>query len=621
METKQKKINEHQNTKIILDELKKQNQIIIDKSPIAIELYDKNGLFLNANPACLSLFGVMNISEVEKFSLFDDPNISDSHKSELKQGNNIRYETVFDFDKVLYSNLYHTSKTGQIILDIIISTISSEDGTISGYLLQIQDITQRKQMEETLRKSEERYRLAISMLPDMLFYLDSQGKFLDCHANKDNILLLPKEAFIGKTMFEVMPPNIAELGMQAIEKAINNNTVECFEYDLDMPNGRQFFEMRIVNSAPNEVLGIARNYTARHKMEQSLFETETRYRVLFNKSPDGMLIIDPLTMRFLEFNDSACKQLGYSREEFSELCISDINVSETNEETKQQIKKAVDQGRDDFEASHRTKQGKIRNIHVTAQNIIISGDPVYYCTWRDITEQKNDQAAIENYMHILTHDLRSAMGPILGFSDLLKEDGYSPEEVKNFASIINNSGQKMLALMESYLLLKKIECGQAVLSKKPKTIFEIIEEIKKIFAGLKSNGCNLRVVPTSLLLGSVDYGFFQKTISMDDVLFSSLITNLLNNAIEEAVKRDKQVNVDIHKEGSYLILSFTNSGEIPQDIQSRLFQKFVSGKSNGTGIGLYSAKLIAEAHDWELIHQPLPDKTCFMIKIPDTEKS
>lgn len=619
METK-KRINEHQITKNMLDEVKKQNQIIIDKSPIAIELYDKNGFFLNANPACLSLFGVMNVSELEKFSLFDDPNISESHKSELRQGNSMRYESIFDFDKVAYLNLYNTSKTGQIILDTIISTTSSEDGAVSGYLLQIQDITQRKQIEETLRKSEERYRLAIAMLPDMLFYLDSKGKFLDCHTNEDNMLLLPKEVFIGKNLSEVMPPDIAELGMQAIERAVNNNNVECFEYELDMPNGRQFFEMRFLNSAPNEVLGIARNYTARHKMERSLIETEARYRALFNKSPDGMLIIDPLTMRFLEFNDSACKQLGYSREEFSDLCISDINVSETNEETRQQIQKAIDQGRDDFEASHRTKQGKIRNIHVTAQNINILGSPVYYCTWRDITEQKNDQAAIENYMHILTHDLRSAMGPILGFSDLLKEDGYSPEEVKNFAGIINDSGRKMLALMEGYLLLKKIECGQTVLSKKPKTIFEIIEEIKKIFVGLKSNGCNLRVIPASLLLGSIDFGFFQKMLSMDDVLFNSLITNLLNNAIEEATRRDKLINVDIHKEDDHIMLSFTNSGEIPHDIQSRLFQKFVSGKSSGTGIGLYSAKLIAEAHDWELIYRPLPGKTSFVIKIPDGPK-
>jgi signal transduction histidine kinase len=52
-----------------------------------------------------------------------------------------------------------------------------------------------------------------------------------------------------------------------------------------------------------------------------------------------------------------------------------------------------------------------------------------------------------------------------------------------------------------------------------------------------------------------------------------------------------------------------------------LFQKFVTGKSTGTGIGLYSAKLIAEAHGWELIYEPLPGKTCFLIKILDKENN
>lgn len=378
----------------------------------------------------------------------------------------------------------------------------------------------------------------------------------------------------------------------------------------------------IRNDAGEAILvnGVVWDVTEHRKMERSLSDAEVRYRVLFDQSPDGVVIIDPTTANILEFNETACKQLGYSREEFAKLNISDIDIVETIDETKLHIKNVISHGRSDFETMHRSKQGKIRNIRVTAQSIDILGNFVYHCTWRDITEQKNDQTAIENYMHILTHDLRSAMGPILGFSDLLKEDEYSPEEVKNFAGIINDSGRKMLALMEGYLLLKKIECGQAVLSKKPKTIFEIIEEIKKIFVGLKNNGCNLRVISSSLLLGSIDFGFFQKTILMDDVLFNSLITNLLNNAIEEATRRDKLINVDIHKEDDHLILSLTNSGEIPHDIQSRLFQKFVSGKSGGTGIGLYSAKLIAEAHDWELIYQPLPDKTCFIIKIPNGEK-
>ena len=130
------------------------------------------------------------------------------------------------------------------------------------------------------------------------------------------------------------------------------------------------------------------------QVEASLHDTEKLYHLLFDHSPDGILIVDPATTRFLDFNETACRQHGYSREEFSQLSVFDVEVDETPEEIQLHIEYVIQRGISDFETRHRTKQGEIINLHVTAQYTEVLGKPVYYCIIRDITERKRMQTAL-----------------------------------------------------------------------------------------------------------------------------------------------------------------------------------------------------------------------------------
>jgi len=137
------------------------------------------------------------------------------------------------------------------------------------------------------------------------------------------------------------------------------------------------------------------------KGSQSLREAECRYRAFFEQNPDGVVILDPETARPLEFNDQASMQLGYSRQEFARLHLWDIEAKETAAESRARIRKIMDEGNDDFDTMHRTKQGEIRHAHVTAQMINVAGRPVYHCIWRDITERKRIENRLERLAECL----------------------------------------------------------------------------------------------------------------------------------------------------------------------------------------------------------------------------
>ncbi len=166
------------------------------------------------------------------------------------------------------------------------------------------------------------------------------------------------------------------------------------------------------------VIGTYVDITERKRTEQLLKKETTFRQILFESSPDGMVIIDPLTARFVEFNTAAHRQLRYSREEFARLSIIDIEAVETAWGVKNRIAAVLQSGHADFETVQRARDGELRHIHVTAQVLEILGQPTYYCIWRDITERKQLQAALEKRLDALTAPLAAETG--LAFEELFR---------------------------------------------------------------------------------------------------------------------------------------------------------------------------------------------------------
>ena len=146
------KVVREQKLKQALERSEERFKEIFEQSPIGIELYDRNALLLEVNPSCLDIFGIQNASHIKGLKLFDDPNLPPKAKEKLLEGETVRYDVAFDFEQVKKLRLYETIKSGIIYLHVVITPIrETGDHGAGGYLVQVQDVTERKLAEEHVR--------------------------------------------------------------------------------------------------------------------------------------------------------------------------------------------------------------------------------------------------------------------------------------------------------------------------------------------------------------------------------------------------------------------------------------------------------------------------------------
>jgi PAS domain S-box-containing protein len=138
---------------------------IFSQSPIGIAVYDPNDLLVEANKSFMDIFGVSDPDHMQGLKLLDDPNISSTHKARLYHGETVKYESPFDFDKVNELDLFETTRSGTGYLEVVITPMEhGTDHYTSGHLVQIQDITQRKLMEQEKKELQTQRMKSISTL-------------------------------------------------------------------------------------------------------------------------------------------------------------------------------------------------------------------------------------------------------------------------------------------------------------------------------------------------------------------------------------------------------------------------------------------------------------------------
>ena len=348
----------------------------LDAAANAIFITDRRGVIEWVNPAFTRVTG-----HSAEEAIGQTPRI-------LKSGKHTRafYKTLWDTilaGEVWRAEMVNRTRDGELFhAQQTITPLRGPNGEINSFVAIQQDITERVQAEAALRESERNRRLVLDNVDEIVYFvelgadnmLSGQVRFVSGRVEK--ILGYQSEEFIRdrELWFSSIHPDDVPVLAESTRAifASGQPSMRAYRMRSRRTEDYHWMEDHVVPQLDSAGVvigqfGVARDITERKHAEEGLRNAEARYRTIFEQSPNGVLLIDLETGKTIEANETAHKQLGYTREEFAALRISDYEALENPEETAQHMQKIIHEGSDDFETLHRTKSGELRNMHVWAK--------------------------------------------------------------------------------------------------------------------------------------------------------------------------------------------------------------------------------------------------------------
>ena len=367
-------------------------QTIIHAAMDGFWLMGIQGCFLDVNDAYCHLTGysrdeilTLNIQDIEAAETLEATAL---HIQRIKETGTDRFETK------------HRCKDGRIVdVEVSVNYLNVGGGQLFVF---IRDITERKKVEETLRRSEERYRTILKEMEDSYFETDFAGNFTFVNDSTCRSL--------GYSIGEIIGVNYqiftAKEDIEAVYRTFNEiyrtgKANKGFSWKIVRRDGALgFIEASISPSRDHngKIIGfraVGRDITERKQVEEALRESEERYHAIFEQAAESIILTATEDLAVVEFNDSAHQSLGYSREEFARLKVPDFEAIESIEENTKRRQKVTEGKIDDvFETKHRTKSGELRDVRVSVRPIRIGSKDFVLGISHDITERKKAEEAL-----------------------------------------------------------------------------------------------------------------------------------------------------------------------------------------------------------------------------------
>ena len=355
-----------------------------------------------------------------------------------------------------------------------------------------------------------------------------------------------------------------------------------------------------------------------------LKESEHKYEIMFNESPDSYLIMKDGVI--MDCNNAAEKSLGCTHEEligaipynfFPEF---QSDGKDSKELAAQRID-ALNSGKNAFEWMLKRNDGTEFWAIVSLSKMNLNKEPVLFATWTDITEKKNaeqellkavDAANAANkakseFLANMSHEIRTPLNGVIGFTELLKNTPLSALQ-EQYVKNANSSGFTLLGIINDILDFSKIEAGMMNLDVSTTDLIELLNQSIDIIK-LSANQKNLE--------GLLDVDSkLPRFAEIDAVRLKQILANLLGNAVKFTQNGEIELKVRYEKltnNSGKIKFSVRDTGiGIKAEDQAKLFKAFSQADSSttrkfgGTGLGLIISEMIAKKMGSTIVLDSIP---------------
>jgi PAS domain S-box-containing protein len=276
-------------------------------------------------------------------------------------------------------------------------------GRIPGGMGIIEDITERKKSEEKLLESEERYKALYDRSLNLIYTIDFDGRFIDANDAALNLFGYKREEIRSLNIVSLMNEDQLPLALKVMQEIMETGTQkDLIEFRLRRKDGSDIYvdsqgSAVISNGKPIAIQAVARDVTERKRSEESLRQSEEKYRTILEDIQEGYFEVD-FAGNFTFFNDSLSRYFGYSKEELMGMNYRQYTEKEHSKELFQTFNKVYSTGEptEGFDWQIIKKDGTKRNVETS---VLLqkdsSGKPIgFRGIARDVTERKQVEEAL-----------------------------------------------------------------------------------------------------------------------------------------------------------------------------------------------------------------------------------
>jgi PAS domain S-box-containing protein len=607
-------IAERQRTEVALRHTNDTLQALVTASPLAILMLDQEGNVKIWNPAAERMFGW---TEAEVLDHPSPVRLDDQLEDySTLQSNVLQGETYTRVE------LHRDQKDGTPI-DIIFSAAPLLDTQeqISGIVAVIADITEQKRQAEQVRLLQS----VVVNTNDAVIITEAEpidalgGRIIYVNEAFTRITGYEPEVVLGKSLRLLQGPKTDQAALHKIQTALScweSVTVEMINYRQD---GSEFWnEFSLVPVADTtgwytHWIAVQRDTTGRKQVEQALRQSEERFRSLIENTLDIIMILD-LHGTIGYVSPSVEKVLGYA---VANLVGENVNAFVHPDDwttTHDRLTSTTQQPelQRPIEFRHRHQDGSWRILEAISQPFVDSAATLrVMVNARDITERKRldeVRSALERekelsalktrFFSMASHEFRTPLSIALAAAQVLENSqtkwDNTEKRLRNLHRI-QDSVRNMVQLLDDILTINRAETGKLAFNPEPIELelycHHFVEEMQL------SLGVQHTLTVTS---EGTPY-----SISLDEKLLGSMLSNLISNAIKYS-PNGGNILLTLRFQPEAVLIRVQDQGiGIPPEDQKRLFEPFHRGKNvrsvQGTGLGLVVVKKCVDLHQGTIV--------------------